>query len=164
MQGFFFLFARENVCVDEAARKPFGGRLKSGNFSRLNKSSLWGTVFPGAIRMRTQTSLHYVTTALEIPALGEKPPRPPAEAPLACSDAFLSALSPSLFIPLILFSTPLLAFNPTLPLSFLFDAIRPLKLLRLSPPFGAHSLPSAVPCHTFFQSSSMKALVGPGSL
>lgn len=122
------------MCADEAARKPFGGRQKSGNFSRLNKSSLWGTVFPGAIRMRTQTSLHYVTTALEIPALGEKPPRPPAEAPLACSDAFLSALSPSLFIPLILFSTPLLAFNPTLPLSFLFDAIRPLKLLRLPPP------------------------------
>lgn len=112
------------ICV--WMRKPFGGRLKSGNFSRLNKSSLWGTVFPGAIRMRTQTSLHYVTTALEIPVLGEKPPRPPAEAPLACSDAFLSALSPSLFIPLILFSTPLLAFNPALPLSFLFDAIRPL--------------------------------------
>lgn len=119
-----FFYLRKCVC-GWVARKPFGGGLKSGNFSRLNKSSLWGTVFPGAVWMWTQTSLHYVTTALELPGAQREALPPPAEALLAGSDAFLSAVSPP-FIPLILFSTLLLAFNPALPLSFLFGAIRPL--------------------------------------
>lgn len=57
-------------------RKPFGTWLKAGNPSWVNKSSPWGTVFPGTlcdVWMWTQTSLHYVATALEPLVLGERP-------------------------------------------------------------------------------------------
>lgn len=42
----------------------------------VNKSSLWGTVFPGAlceVWLQTQTSFHYVATAMELPELGDRP-------------------------------------------------------------------------------------------
>lgn len=70
-------YQTDSVCVcGWEARKPFGTGLKAGNPSRVNKSSPWGTVFPGAlcdVWMWTQTSLHYVATALEPLVLGERP-------------------------------------------------------------------------------------------
>ena len=113
------------VCVcGWETRKPFGTGLKAGNPSWVNKSGPWGTVFPGAlcdVWMWTQTSLHYVATALEPLVLGERPchrqPWPAGECrrlfPQLC--LFLLFHFPR---PLIPFSTLLLGYNPALPLSF----------------------------------------------
>lgn len=118
--------------------KTLGTGLKAGNTSWVNKSSPWGTVFPGAlcdVWMWTQTSLHYVATALEPLVLGERPCHWQPRTAGRCRLLPFCYVSFSLFTPppLIPFFTLLLASNPALPLSFFSREILPPQSFYLFP-------------------------------
>lgn len=100
------------------AKKTLRTGLKGENPCWVNKSSRWGTVFPGAlceVWLWTQTSFHYVATALEPPELGDWPCHLQPWAAGGCRGFSFSYFPPhSLPLPPIPFFTQLLPFNPAL--------------------------------------------------
>lgn len=168
-----FHVQHDSVCLDEKQRSLLEQVWRLGILAGLIKVARGALFFQALcdVWMWTQTSLHYVATALEPLVLGERPfhwqPSPAGghrRLPL-CYVSFFSLLPP-----LIPFSTLLLASNPAFPLSFLSRAILPPQSLYLSlaDSYSSSTAASLISSSTHFYNHSpwrtaFKPALKPGS-